>query len=141
MKQIVIAPVATIAAAAVASVTLGDVVAAQGAITWMLYLAASQLGSAAYLARKQKSIDDRENVFIVGMRSAGWGFVVALACNGYGIRPEYTGSFVFIAGMAAAWLTEAVFVVARGFAKNPLQYIDDFRNGRALRESKKKEDE
>jgi hypothetical protein len=136
-------PVWIVAASVAASATvatLGDAVIAQGVITWLLFMAASQLGAGTYLSRKRKPGERlREAPFAVSVRALGWGLTVALFGTGYEVRPEFVGVAVFVAGLGAEWLTEAVFVLAVQFARNPLQFIDDFRMGRAAR--RKREDD
>lgn len=110
--------------------TLAEVAAAQGMITWSLFLAAALLGAATWAGRRATEGEDRSLVR-AAIRSTGWGFATALIMIAFDFRAEIVGGSVYVAGILAELLTVGVIKIGGQIAANPLRAWRYYRAGRA----------
>ncbi len=113
--------------------TLAEVAAAQGMITWLLFVAASLLGAAVW-AGKHANDDPASRWTKTFLRAASgaaaWGIVWAAVELHYGMDPLLVGASCILAGLLSELMTAGAVKVAGQIAANPLRAWRYYREGK-----------
>lgn len=113
--------------------TLAEVAAAQGTITWLLFVAFALLGAGVWAAQHSTSDPSRkwaDRFLRAAVGATGWGIVVAAVELHFGVDPLLVGASCVMAGLLSELLTNGAVKVAGQVAANPLRAWRYYREGK-----------